>query len=269
MDFIHWSDTQIFTFFFVLVRVTGLLFFLPVFGDRVIPANIKILFGLGFAWMVFPLLWAQGMRADMAVVNAPGRLIWATACDAGFGIMLGFVARWIFDAVQTAGHFAGTTIGFSIASVLDPHTESHTIALAEMHYMLAALLFLAMNGHHIYLSATLQSFKVVPIGTVNLLGQGDSAIQYIIRMSAEVLSLAVKLSAPVVVVILLINLTFGIMSRAVPQMNVMAVSFTANIIIGVMIALISMPGFVNMVGGAFDAYTPELLRFMRLFRGGG
>lgn len=262
-----WSESQLFGFFLVLVRVTSLLVFLPIFGDRVIPTNVKILLGVGLAFVMFPVLQGQGLHADASIMNSPSRTVWAICCEGMFGAMVGFAARWIFDAVQSAGHFAGTAIGFSMASVLDPHTETQTIAFAELQYILVSLLFLAMNGHHVYLMAIAQSFKSVPVGGIDLLAHGDAVVQYLIHMTAEVLTLGLKLSAPVVVVILIINLTFGILTRAVPNMNVLTVSFTANIVVGLLVVFVSLPGFVNMVGGAFDAYTPELIRFMRLFGG--
>jgi flagellar biosynthetic protein FliR len=266
-NFLIWSESQVIAFFFVLARVTSLLLFLPIFGDKVIPPTIKILFGLSFAVVAFPIAWAQGAHVDPSVLESTWKTAWALMSDIGFGMMVGFVARWIFDAVQTAGHFAGTAMGYSMASVLDPHTETQTIAMAELHYIIIALLFLALGGHHFYLEIILDSFRIVPLAKVNLLAQGDGVIQYLISMSAEVLTLGLKLAAPVMVVSLLINLVFGVLARAVPQMNTMAVSFTVNLVVGLIVALVSLPGFVNMVSGAFDSYTPELTRFMRLFRG--
>lgn len=267
LDLFRWNETQIFSFFFVLVRVSSMLLFLPIFGDRSIPPSVKILFGLAFSCVAYPIAMARGIQVDMSVLDSTMKTAWAVMSELGFGMMVGFVGRWIFDAVQFAGHFASTSMGFSMASVLDPHTETQTMAYAELQYVMAALLFLGLDGHHIYLAATLDSFKIVPLGGANLLANGDSVAQYMISMSAEVIMLGIKLSAPVLVVLLLINMTFGILARAVPQMNVLAVSFSVNIVIGLFVALVSFPGFVNMVTSAFDAYTPELTRFMRLFRG--
>lgn len=267
LDFFQWNEAKIFTFFFVLTRVTSLLVFLPIFGDKVIPGTVKVLFGVALAAVVYPVAWSRGTRVDLAVADSSLRLTWAIVSDIGFGMMVGFVARWIFDAAQFAGYFAGTTMGFSMASVLDPTGDSQTIALSQLQYLLTAMLFLALDGHHLYLSVILESFRMVPLAGVKLLANGDGIVRYMIDMTAEVIVLGLKLSAPVLVVILLVNLTFGVLARAVPQMNVLAVSFSVNIVVGLFIALVSLPGFVNLVGAAFESYTPELLRFMRLFGG--
>ncbi|MBI3544464.1 MAG: flagellar biosynthetic protein FliR [Deltaproteobacteria bacterium] len=243
------------------------MFFLPIYGDRAVPPTVKLLFGLAFAFVAFPMLMGSGVGVPPAVLESPSKTAWAVCTEIGFGLMVAFCARWVFDAIQFAGHFAGTSMGFSMASVLDPHTETQTIAVAELHYIMAGLLFLSLDGHHVYLSAILQSFRIVPLATADLLAHGDGVIQYLIHMTGEVISLGLKLSAPVVVVSLILNLTFGVLARAVPQMNVMAVSFTANIMIGLLVAFINLPGFMNAVNGSFDAFTPELVRFMRLFHG--
>lgn len=251
----------------MLVRVTSLVVFLPIFGDRNIPSTVKILFGLSFAFVAFPIASGRGIALPPEAMASSWKTAWAIAAEITFGVMVGFVARWIFDAVQFAGHFASTSIGFSMASVLDPHTENQTMALAELQYMLVALLFLAMDGHHVYLAAILESFKLVPLGGVDLLTRGGEITQYLTHMTAEVIVLGLKLSAPVMVVCFIMNVSFGVLSRAVPNFNVMAVSFAANILVGLIIVVVSLPGFVNLVSGAFDAYTPELFRFMRLFKG--
>ncbi|MEW6056951.1 MAG: flagellar biosynthetic protein FliR [Bdellovibrionota bacterium] len=267
MNFLRWNEIQVLTFFFVLVRVSSMLAFLPLLGDRTIPANIKILFGLALSFVVFPLLWSGGVRVDYKVFNSTSQTIWVITSEVSFGILVGFVSRWIFDAVQVAGHVAGTSIGFSMASVLDPHTETQNIALAELQYILVALLFLSMDGHHVFLSAILKSFEVAPLAAINFFANTESVAQYLIQMSAEVLLLGVKLCAPILVVILLLNLAMGIMARAVPHMNVLAVSFSVNILVGLLVVLVSLPGFLSLVGSTFDVYMPELFRFMRLFGG--
>ncbi|MBI2605024.1 MAG: flagellar biosynthetic protein FliR [Deltaproteobacteria bacterium] len=264
MNVFQWDEAQILTFFHVLVRVTSVTAFVPIFGDKVVPAIVKILFGLALACVVHPVAWAGGMRIDPAVAESAGRLAMSVGGEALFGVALGFVSRWIFDAIQFSGHFAGIAIGFSMASVLDPHSETQTVSFAEMQYMLAALLFLAMDGHHLYLSALVDSFRIVPVTGVKILAMSQGLAQYFINMTAEVFLLGLKLSAPVVTVVLLVNLTFGMLARAVPQLNALILSFAANIVIGLFVMVLSLPAFVSMVNGAFDSYMPEIERFLHL-----
>lgn len=265
MSFLSWNEQQIFTFFFVLLRVTTLMFFLPIYGDKQIPAPIKICFGIAFSCVVHPLVWGSGQRIPMDIVNSPYQLVVAIFSEIAFGVMLGFVARWIFDGVLFAGQFIGSSIGFSMASMLDPHTETQTVAIAELQYVLAALLFLAIDGHHMYLSAIIDSTKLVSLGASSLLNSNEELYKYLIKVTSEVIMFGIKLSAPVVVIILVINMTFGVLARAVPQLNALVISFAANIIIGMFVVIISLPAFTSMVNSAFDNYGQDLAHFMKLF----
>ena len=141
------------------------------------------------------------------------------------------------------------------------------IPIAELQYILAAFLLLGLDGHHLYLMTLIHSFKTLPLGEISIFANSESVIQYLIQMSAEVLSLGLRLSAPVLIVILLSNLGFSILARAVSQMNVLVITFTANLAIGVVILFVSLPGFINLVDLAFESYTPEIIRFMRLLHG--
>ncbi len=260
-----WTEIQIFTFFFLFVRVTSLVFFLPLLGDRTIPVIVKILFGLALAFVTFPIAWNQGVRVNVEITQSVLGTLWAVGSEVCFGMMVGFVARWIFDAVQFAGYFAGTSIGFSIATVFDPHAETETISLAELKYVLAALLFLALDGHHVYITNIVKSFELAPLTKVSFLNQGDTIVSYLILLTSQVILLGVKLCIPVIAVIFLVNITFSLIARVVPQVNILAVSFTANIVAGLFIVFVSLPSFHSLLEGTFDVYAPELLRFMKLF----
>ncbi len=264
MNIFEWNELQIFTFFHELVRVSSFLVFLPIFGDKVIPAIVKILFGLALTVVMHPILWSGGYRIDPQVIESTSKLILSILGEITLGVLTGYIARWAFDALQFAGNFAATSMGFSMASVFDPHSESQGISYSELVYVLASMLFLAMDGHHIYLSTMLESFKHVPMAGVKILNMSGEMGQYLIRMTSEVLLMGIKLSAPVAIVIFIINLTFGVVARAVPQMNVLVVSFAANIMIGLFVSLVSLPSYINMVEFAFETYTPEILKFMKI-----
>ncbi len=265
MNFLQWDDVQLITFFHILVRVTTFTMLLPVLGDKALPTIVKILFGFSIACVLHPMLWGQGLRVPQEIMNSPNQLAGSVISEVIFGAFVGFIARWVFDAVQFAGHFAGTSMGFSMASVFDPHTETQTISYAELQYVMTVLLFLALDGHHMYIKSLVDSFSSVPLASPKILTVNQSVFEYLLHMSSEVLSLGFKLSAPIVVVIFLINMTFGILARAVPQLNVLVVSFASNIIIGLFIGLISIPSFMGMVDSAFDTYQSEIHNFIRLF----
>ncbi len=267
MNPFHWDETQIFAFFFAFIRVGSLLIFIPLYGDRAVPTQVKALLAVALAWVLFPFLWADGLRMSPSLAASPMALTLAVGQEVLFGALIGLVSRWAFDAAQIAGQLAGTAMGLSMSSVVDPQTEAQTLALAEIKHIMALLLFLAMDGHVLLLNVIKSSFQAVPPGGINWYAKQTQVIGYLTEMSAEVLLAAVKIAAPVICASLIVNVTFGIVSRAVPQMNIFAVSFGASITVGLFISAISLPSFANAMSGMFVDYGAGILRFMELFHG--
>lgn len=265
MNLFNWPESQYVAFFFVLVRVSTIVFLMPILGDRAVPAVVKIFFSLSLSIVIFPMLQAANTQVPASVMASSEKLVWGVCCEFIFGAIFGLVSRWIFDAVQFAGHFIGTTVGFSMASVFDPSTEHQTLAIAELQYAIAVLIFLALDGHHLLLSSMIDSFKTVKLGAPDLLTHASGITDYLILMTSEVIRLGVRLAAPVIAVVFILNLAFGLLSRAVPQLNALTVSFAVNICVGLTVVLVTTPGFMNLVSTAFDSYMPEFNRFLALF----
>ncbi|MEL4382740.1 flagellar biosynthetic protein FliR, partial [Shewanella algae] len=107
----------------------------------------------------------------------------------------------------------------------------------------------ALNGHHVFFKALVQSYEVVPIGGLNFT---KSLISYVLETSVQVFWIAARLSAPMALMIFLINCAFGIVAKAVPQINVFVVSFTINILAGFVVLSLSLPVFGTSMGQVFQ-----------------
>ena len=124
------------------------------------------------------------------------------------------------------------------------------------------MLFLALNGHHIFLRALVQSYQIVPIGALVI---SKPLVAYILETSAQVFWIAAKLSAPMALMIFLINCAFGIVAKAVPQINVFVVSFTINILAGFMVLSLSLPVFGSSLGEVFQQMATRMENLMMFF----
>lgn len=267
MGLFNWTESQYFLFYFVFVRVSALLVFLPLLGDRMIPAQLKALFALALAYILTPLVFSQGIKIMPQMTQNSASLIYFTLLEAFLGILIGYVARWVFDAIQFAGHFISSIMGFSSASLFDPNQETQVTAISELTYLLTALLFLALDGHHLYLKILFQSFEMLPLGKFHFYLDDPRVLKELLAITANVIELACKFSAPMIIVTFLMNFTFGILSKAVPQLNVLAISFGANICIGLAVLLLSLPHFTAQVNSTFDVYLPSLFHWMRTLGG--
>jgi flagellar biosynthesis protein FliR len=232
------NEFQLLLFFASLVRISCLLVVMPIFGDNVIPPTVKILFSFSLALILFPMVQAQpSMLAANAFDSTIGIMI-IVCKEAIVGLIVGFVAKMFFEALAFGFSYMGMQMGFNMATSYDPHHESTTPVISQFVLILSTLIFLSLDSHHLLLKAVAETFRVVPVG----MGMASRAVVgYIMSVAVDVFWIAVKLSAPMAAVIFLLNVSFGIVAKAVPQINVMVVSFAVNILIGLLVLLLTMP----------------------------
>lgn len=243
MYLFQFSIEEMLTFFAVLVRYSVLFAVIPLVGDRFVPAPVKVLLALGVTLVAFPRLVKLGF------VNVEDAKVWGATMsgigvmvglEALFGICLGFVARLTFDAIAFGGNLASQFMGFAAASMFDPHQETQTQVVAEIQMALAMLLFLSLNGHHVLLRAVLDSYGAVRMGQMNInAGYADA----LIRMTGQVLLYGIQIAAPVAVSLFAVNVAFGVMSKAMPQLNVLVLSFAVTALVGLLVMGLSMDEF--------------------------
>jgi flagellar biosynthetic protein FliR len=249
---------ELLSFFAVLVRYSVLVAVLPIVGDRFVPVMVKVLLALAFSLALFPSLVARGLIVPVDALtwgSSAGGIAGTMGAEVLFGLVLGYVGRLTFDAVSFGGNLVGSFMGLSIASTYDPHQESQTQVAAEVQLAIATLAFLAMDGHHWMLQAALDSFKVIGIGgLLHAPGNGFSQhfVDVLIRLTTQVLTIGLQLSAPVAVTLFGVNVAFGVMSKAMPQLNILVLSFAASALVGLAVMFLTVPEFVESSGGALS-----------------
>jgi flagellar biosynthetic protein FliR len=244
MSLFNFNQEELLSFFAVLVRFSVLIAVLPFTGDVQVPAPVKILLSLGITIALYPMLLASGQvrPADAAVWSSDaGSLIGTIALEALVALVLGYVSRLAFQAISFGGNLVGNFMGFGIASSYDPNQQAHTQVVAELHMALAMLVFLAIDGHHMMLRSALQSYQIVGIGGQWMMGPGRMALsQRLIAMCGDVLRFGIQLSAPIAIVVFAVNVIFGVMARAIPQLNILVMSVTISAFIGLLVMFLSL-----------------------------
>lgn len=258
MSLFNFSQEEMLTFVAVLVRYSVLLSVLPFVGDHNVPGPVKVLLSLAVSIALYPALVAGGfVRPGDAMIwgASAGGILGTMALEAIFALILGFVARIAFEAVSFGGNLAGTFMGFAIASTYDPQQQSQTQVVAEIHMVLAMLLFLVLDGHHLMLRAALGSYGVVGVGGAGTLMSGTAASgalgAKLIELTGQVLRFGLQLAAPIAIALFGVNVVFGIMAKAMPQLNVLVLSISVSALIGLGVMFLSL--------GEFQAATGELL----------
>jgi flagellar biosynthetic protein FliR len=223
--------------------VSVLFAVLPIFGDKVIPAPVKILLSLTTTMAIFPGLTKHGFvrPADAAIWAATtGGIVFAIAQEVLVGLVLGYTAKLIFDAIQIGANLISNMMGFSMASIYDPHHETQTTVIAEIQVAIAMLGFLALDGHHLLLHGALDSYRFCGIGEAGL----NSVVQArLIETTGTVLKFGIQLAAPITLVMFAVNVAFGVFSKSMPQMNVLVLSLGVSAFAGIVVLMLTAPEF--------------------------
>lgn len=268
MSLFNFNIEELYTFFAVLMRYSVLFSVLPFVGDRVVPAPVKVLLAFSVSIALFPALVATGsIHPGDAVVWArtPVGIINTIALEILFGLAIGFTARLAFDGISFGANLVGTAMGFAAAASYDPHQETQTQVIAQIQTAIAMLIFLTLDGHHLMLKASLESYHVVGIGKAAF---SSTFNQKLTHLTAEVIRLGIQIAAPVAISLFSVNIVFGIMSKAMPQLNIFMLSFSVTAIIGFFVMLISMPEFQGAVA-EITAKVGEWIEAVTLSMAGG
>ena len=171
------------------------------------------------------------------------------------GVILGFAGRLLFEGIQMAGQLVGFQMGFSIVNIIDPVTSEQVSIIAEFQYLLAGLLFLAVDGHHLLLQAVSESYTVVPVLGFHLTG---ALMQNLVDLTREMFVVAMKISAPIIVALVFANIGLGLVARTVPQINIFVVGFPLQIAIGLLGIGLTVPVFLHVTTGLFSGLSGQI-----------
>jgi flagellar biosynthetic protein FliR len=152
-------------------------------------------------------------------------------------------------------------MGFAAANVFDPQNQHQISLIAQFQNVLAILIFLALDIHHIFFQAIVASYDALPPGLLDLSG---GAVAFLLQLSGNIFILGVKFSAPVLAVLLLSGLVLGILSRVFPQLNVFMLSFPLNIGLAFMGIGLTLGLSTMLLGREFNAIREQLQHLFRL-----
>ena len=239
----------------VVFRVTGLFLAAPLFGSRDVPKTVKLGLGLLTALLVFP---AVSIPAA-ALPRELGGFVLFAAAELAIGVTAGFAATMLFSVFQLAGQHVAQQMGIAMADVIDPFSETEVSVLGQFQYFLALAVYVGIGAHRWLLAAVAESFASIPVGafrpTPALVGLLSDSFGGIFALSFQV-------AAPVLVALMLSTVALGFVARAVPQMNVLLLSFPIQIGLGIGVMIWTLPSFVCVVADLCGGLTGDVGRLM-------
>jgi flagellar biosynthetic protein FliR len=193
---------------------------LPLFSEKSIPEAIRISFAFALSFFVAKIIPLDPVILEKATQSTT-EFILLGCTELLIGFLIGFATKILFEGITAAGNLLGTWMGFASASSFDPHQESHTDIISKFLWAFAMLLFLSQNAEKSLLSSCILSFKLMPIGSMHL---HPSLKETFIQFSSGIFLTAIQIASPIGSLVFLINLGFGILGRAIPQLNSFSLS---------------------------------------------
>jgi flagellar biosynthetic protein FliR len=237
-------------FLLIFLRISSVLFLLPVFDSRNIPIVFKIGLALGVSFLAFNTLKLNSHPLDLKMFFA------AAGGEVMLGAAIGLAVKFLFGALQLAGQMAGYQMGLGIANVLDPVSNEQVPLLGQLHTLTGLMVFLAIDAHHWLIRALVASFTAAPPLDFFI---GTPLVGHLVRLSSVMFITAVKVAAPVMAALLLTAIAMALAARTVPQMNVFIVAFPLKIIVGLVFSAFALPYLTVFLTTAFKSLASDMI----------
>ncbi len=208
------NEIQLIVFGLIMLRMIAFVASAAIFSAASVPIMAKVLFSMVLTMMVYTAVADNTLVARVA--DQQDNLIMLAVLELVVGLCLGFLTRMFFFAVSMAGEMISVALGLGQAQIFNPLMGSQGNAMEQFLVMFATLVFLAINGHHLMIQGLIQSFGTIPVGNVNI---NVIELRKIVLAAQEMFVIAVRMAAPIVISMLVIQIGIGLLSRAVPQME--------------------------------------------------
>ncbi len=242
-------------FALVAARLGGLLMFQPILGSLAIPWRVRALLVLGLAALLTPLVpWPAGAP------DHPAGIIIALASEVLLGGLIGLVTAACFLGLEMGGQLVAQEAGLAFGQIADPNSDQEQTVMGVFYVQLAAAVYLVIGGHRALIAACLDTFSTIPLlAETQAAPLGTELLSQVLGLSGHV---AIRVAAPALLALFLVNLALGFVSRTMPQLNIIAVGFSIKALIAFLLLAVALPmageTFLTAVEQAF-AWLNELL----------
>jgi flagellar biosynthetic protein FliR len=245
-----------------LSRVIGAILLNPFLGGGAIAGRIKIGLAIVITAVLFPSVSPGVTKVQVGNITFVGLV----AKEVTIGITIGLISQLIFYTVQMAGTLIDTQRGMNQATFFSPQLQGNVSLIGQLQFQAALVLFLSLNGHLLFLRALHNSFQQVGILEFPRFQMGVPAVtEQIMRLSAATFVVAIQLSAPVLLVLFLVDVAFGALNKIAPQINVHNESQPVKAFVGLLIVILTIGFVMARLDRQFAQMIQDLYNVSRLF----
>ncbi|MGB5585087.1 MAG: flagellar biosynthetic protein FliR [Gammaproteobacteria bacterium] len=219
------------------MRIGAMFAAIPIFSARSVPVRIRILLAFFLAWILVPVIPKPPV---VDLISAQALLI--SVYQVLIGVAMGFILQMVFSAFVIAGQSIAMAMGLGFASIIDPQNGVQVPVVSQAFLIMVTLVFLALNGHLLLIEVLADSFQRLPVGPVAISHDG---LWQLVSWGSNMFVGGMLVALPAVAALLLVNLAFGVTSRAAPQLNIFAVGFPVMIMVGLAFIILTLPSITD------------------------
>lgn len=213
-------------------RIGGLVLTVPFFSSVLIPKRVKVFFVCALSWAC-----AGFVPPQLSFLYFNGMYIVYIIQELFLGILMGFVLQLVFQVFVLGGQIISMQAGLGFAVMVDPSSKASVPLVSQFYLMMTTLIFLSLNGHLALLDTIMEGFKLMPVGQVTI---EHSLVWKVILFSGWMFKEAVLISIPAILSLLIVSLSFGIMTRVAPQLNIFSLGFPITLLMAFVIIKIGL-----------------------------
>jgi flagellar biosynthetic protein FliR len=241
-------------FLIVFVRTSGIFIVSPFFSSQNIPNTVKA--GLTFFISII-LTLVLDVDVNSLEINAFQLIV----KELMVGITIGFICYLFLSAFYTMGQIIDMSMGFGMVNVIDPQNRIQVPLMGNFYYILAFLILLGINGHHVIIKALVDSYKFLPVGSFEF---NENVALFLVELLSRIFAIGFMLSTPIIISIFLVDLILGILVRTIPQMNVFVVGLPLKILAGLIVMIITIPIFNTVVSDIINLMSDKVYEFFKM-----
>ena len=240
----------------ILVRITAFIVVCPGFSFKGLPNTLKIALSVSLSMMVYVMIPDIPATESLLLL-----FIWSIK-ETLFGLGMGYVTNLVFTTMEIAGQLVDFQVGFSMASVFDASMGIQASYYGKIYYWIAISVFFLLNMHHIILETLIKSFDYMPLTMINI---GTFKVEGIVVLFSNIFELALNLAAPIIIVVLITDIVLGVISRTVPQINVLMLGMPLKSMVGFVITMFTLSYLMNSITNIVEIMPEYMYKFMKLF----
>lgn len=243
--------TDFIVLFLIFLRISSAVVVAPFLGSRGIPVTVKLFISLVISYIIYLTI----DRSIIPQVEANWTLFVFAVKEVLAGLIIGFMLQFVFYAVNYAGTLIGFDMMLNMAEVFNPYEDVQSNIIGEMLYYGALMIFILINGHHYLIQSLNYSFKVIQIGSFSV---AEPLHLYLVKLTANVFVLAVKIASPILVSFFLVHIAEGIIARMIPQMQVFFVTQPLKLGLGIFLLTLTIPVYIFLIKNLLKEYEKQL-----------